>query len=364
MKAISLFAGCGGDTLGLENTGIEVVGFVEFWNKAIKTHKLNFPNSKFIGEDFKGDITKIPDEEFLKYKGKIDILFAGFPCQGFSHAGKKDPNDKRNKLFWEFVRVANLIQPKWVIGENVAGLMHRKTDDGKSKVSDIITNAFEEIGYKMAEPKVLKAEEFGVPQKRRRVFFVGNREGKDFEFPEPITKNNPPTIRKIIEDTNFEGLGFNPSIIEDFKEDELVHNYNSNELPDGKPHPYLILKIKDNKVSHTRRVSPFHIEIANLDAPTKTIHCGYAFQPRLFVLVKNNKGYFIRAFTTKELWQFQGFSKNYKFFGSKDDIIKQIGNAVPPPLVEAIANEIIRIEKENQNPASAKISPTLSAEVS
>ena len=73
MKAISLFAGCGGDTLGLENAGIKVIGFVEFWNKAIETHKLNFPNSEFIGEKFKGDITKIPYEDFKKFEGKIDV---------------------------------------------------------------------------------------------------------------------------------------------------------------------------------------------------------------------------------------------------------------------------------------------------
>ena len=174
MKAISLFAGCGGDTLGLENAGIEVIGFVEFWNRAIETHKLNFPNSEFIGRSVNGDITKITDEEFLKFRGKIDILFAGFPCQGFSHAGKKDPNDKRNKLFWEFVRATKLIQPKWIIGENVAGLMHRKTDDGQSKISEVIVNAFEEIGYKMAEPKVLKAEEYGVPQKRMRLVLLAS----------------------------------------------------------------------------------------------------------------------------------------------------------------------------------------------
>jgi len=99
-KAISLFAGCGGDTLGLEQAGYEVIGFVEFWNKAIETHKLNFPNSEFIGEEFNGDITKIPDEFFKRFEGQIDILFAGFPCQGFSHGGKKDPKDPRNKLFW------------------------------------------------------------------------------------------------------------------------------------------------------------------------------------------------------------------------------------------------------------------------
>ena len=136
----------------------------------------------FIGESVGGDITKIPDKEFLKYQGKIDILFAGLPCQGFSHAGKKDPKDSRNKLFWEFVRATRLIKPRWIIGENVAGLIHRKTDDNKSNVSDIIVSAFKKIGYTMAKPQILKAEEYGVPQRRRRVFFVGNRLNKTFKF--------------------------------------------------------------------------------------------------------------------------------------------------------------------------------------
>ena len=341
MKAISLFAGCGGDTLGLENAGIEVVGFVEFWNKAIETHKLNFPNSKFIGEEFKGDITKIPDEEFLKYEGKIDILFAGFPCQGFSHAGKKNPNDSRNKLFWEFVRATKLIKPKWIIGENVAGLLHRKTDDGESDVADIIFKAFEDIGYKMAIPKVLKAEEYGVPQKRRRVFFVGSKENIEFKFPKPLhSKHNLPTIRNLIELTNINSAEYNPKDIHELKEEDILY-YDSDEEPKGKPHPYLLVKLKEGKISFGKRISPHHIELANLDSPTKTIHCGYSFQPRLYVGIKNNLGFFVREFTYKELAQIQGFPKDYKFSGNRENIIKQIGNAVPPKLVEVIAKEII-----------------------
>jgi len=342
MKALSLFAGCGGDTLGLENAGLNVIGFIEFWNKAIETHLLNFPNSKFIGEEFKGDITKIPDEEFLKYEGQIDILFAGFPCQGFSHAGKKDPNDMRNKLFWEFVRAAKLIKPKWIIGENVAGLLHRKTDDGESDVSEIIVNAFKEIGYNMAEPKVLKAEEYGVPQKRRRVFFVGSREGLNFEFPKPLhTQHNLPSIRNLIELTNLNSVEYNPQDVHELKDEDILY-YDSDEEPTGKPHPYLLLKLKEGKISFGRRISPHHIELANLDAPTKTIHCGYSFQPRLYVGLKNNKGFFVREFTNKELAQIQGFPKEYKFAGNRLDIVKQIGNAVPPKLVEEIAREIIK----------------------
>ena len=93
-------------------------------------------------------------------------------------------------------------------------------------------------------------------------------------------------------------------------------------------------------MSFGKRISPFHIEISDIDAPTKTIHCGYNFQPRLFVLLKNNKDTFIRPFNIKELQQIQGFPKKYKFFGKKKDIITQIGNCVPSKLVTKIVKEI------------------------
>jgi len=335
-KAISLFAGCGGDSLGLEMAGIKVIGFVECWDKAIQTHKLNFPKAKFIGEKWKGDITKIPDKEFLKFKGKIDILFAGFPCQGFSHAGKKESNDPRNKLFWEFVRVTNLIKPKWIIGENVVGIIHRKTDDKKTNVSDVIVQAFEKIGYSMNEPTVLKAEEYGVPQKRRRVFFVGNRINKTFNFPKPIKRIQ--SIKRIIEDdlTNAEQFRLKFKDIPPSK----IHKISNKIVVNGKPHPYLLRKLKEENISFKKRLSPFHAEVVDIDSPAKTIHCGYSFQPRLFVLLKNNKGIFIRPFNTRELAQIQGFPKNYKFYGKREDIIKQIGNAVPPILIDKIVEAI------------------------
>jgi DNA (cytosine-5)-methyltransferase 1 len=344
VKAISLFSGCGGDTLGLENAGFNVIGFVEFWKKAVETHKLNFPESEFIGEAMKGDITKIPDEEFLRFQGKIDVLFAGFPCQGFSHAGKKDPNDTRNNLFWEFVRVAKLIKPKWIIGENVSGLLKRKTKDGKTNSADIIVNAFKKIGYNMAEPTILNAEEYGVPQKRRRVFFVGNREGIDFSFPEKLnSKENPPTIRSLIEHTTKNSEKYDSEKVHEIEESSIV-NYKSKRKNEGSPHPYLSLKLKEEKISFGRRISPHHVEMVNLDAPTKTIHCGYSFQPRLFVGLKNKEGFFLRDFTNKELAQIQSFPKEYLFSGNRLDIVKQIGNAVPPKLIEEIAKQILNLD--------------------
>ena len=143
MKAISLFSGMGGDSVGIVKSGIELVAYSE-WEKEMKdTHELNFPDTKLIGC---GDITKTSDEEFLEYKDKVNLIFSGFPCQGFSHAGKKLPDDPRNTLFREFLRSTRLIQPKYIIGENVKGLITRKTVDGDLYMN-VIKDEFNKIGY-------------------------------------------------------------------------------------------------------------------------------------------------------------------------------------------------------------------------
>ena len=340
--AISLFSGAGGDTLGLERAGFRVIAYSEIWNRARETHELNFPHSKLLGEDVNSDITKITYNEFKKYRGKIDLIFAGFPCQGFSHAGKKDPNDERNKLFWEFVRATDIIKPKWIIGENVAGLLNRKTDDKESFIRDIILNAFEDIGYNMAEPKVLSAEEFGVPQKRKRVFFVGNNSNIDFKFPLPTyNRTNFIGIATILEQSLSNLIEINPDKIPYFDEENILIIDNDLEM-DFNAHPFLKLRASEDRISFSKRVSPNHIELSDLSKPTKTIHCGYSFQPRLFVPIKYKDKYYAREFTLRELAQIQDFPFDYKFSGNKNDIIKQIGNAVPPKLSEVIAREIIK----------------------
>ena len=169
-KAISLFSGAGGDTLGMEQAGIKVVGFVEFDKWATETHLRNFKKSILIGKKYHGYITKIPDNEFKKFENKIDIIFAGFPCQAFSHAGKKDPKDKRVNLFKEFVRIVKIVKPKWIIGENVEGILERKDIEGNKNMSKIINKSFKDIGYTMIKPKLISAENYKTPQLRKRVF--------------------------------------------------------------------------------------------------------------------------------------------------------------------------------------------------
>ena len=205
-KAISLFSGLGGDTLGLTNANVEVVAYNELDKTYCKSHEENFPNSELITRKtselitrktankeksiydvpemlavaiasadalhvtdamFQNDpanvgehhiptpthniptptnnddrnIQNIPDEVFEKYENDVDIIFAGFPCQGFSAAGKKMDNDPRNTLFREFLRTAKIINPKMIIGENVKGLLSRKTTSGENYI-DVIVKEF------------------------------------------------------------------------------------------------------------------------------------------------------------------------------------------------------------------------------
>lgn len=335
MLAISLFSGAGGDTLGMEKAGLSVVAFSENNSKCVQTHKAVWPESKWLGESVKGDISKIPDSEFEEYKDKdIFMIFAGFPCQGFSNAGKKDMNDPRNRMFYEFLRAVRIIQPKWIMGENVAGLLTKKTDDGESKVIDIIAKEFAEIGYPIVYG-VYDMSKAGVPQSRKRLAIIGNRLGIPFEL--PMFNEPKKGLQSIVEKT-----------LEGAIETTL-------ELPDhcrvaipermkitGTPHPYLIKKHSENLISFGKRDSGYHSEVLDLRNPCKTLICAYTFQPRLYIGLQKPSGKrYIRCLTTQEAAQIQGFPADHVFAGSHDDIIRQCGNAVPALFVSKIVEKMI-----------------------
>ena len=199
MKAISLFSGMGGDTLGIEDANIQVIAYSELNKIFQKTHDINFPNSVLIGN---GDILKTKDSELEVFKNDedpIDLIFAGFPCQGFSNAGKKLPDDPRNTLFREFLRATKIIKPKFIIGENVKGLLNRKTKENENYI-DIIQREFEAIGYKIYY-RVMKCNNYGIPQNRHRLIIVGIQssivnDNCDFSF--PIETNIPVNIKDIV----------------------------------------------------------------------------------------------------------------------------------------------------------------------
>jgi DNA (cytosine-5)-methyltransferase 1 len=181
-RVIDLFSGCGGLSKGFELAGFEIAGFVESWKIAVDTFKANFPESKHLGND----ITKISDEEIKEIEekyGEIDGIIGGPPCQGFSSQGKRDPKDPRNSLLMEFIRFVKILRPKFIVMENVKGLLSSKTATG-APVIDIILNEFRKTGYNV-DYKVLMAADYGVPQLRERVIFIGNNLGRKNMFPEP-----------------------------------------------------------------------------------------------------------------------------------------------------------------------------------
>lgn len=368
-NAISLFSGAGGDSLGMKRAGYTITAFSEFKKPAIQTHLKEFPESQLLvcPDSATPDITKIPDTVFQYYTHTIELLFAGFNCQPYSQAGKKRIDDPRTELVHEFIRATNIIQPKYIIGENVPGLLSRNgkdPDSGKIRpVIDIITEQFSKIGYNITY-KVLKATDFGVPQERKRLIIVGTQNNMGYPHM-PWDKLSTPsgpkydTIRPILE-THLDGA------IE-FKEENIPNGLSNHYWIQtsatnctGKPHPNLIrlvngirnrsTKEKENDsdespliingglISFGVRKSAYHGQILDPDLPCKTIICSYGTCPRLFVGLYNPDvgKYWIRCLSVRELAQIQGFPNNYNWQGNEKEIITQIGNAVPASLCEAV----------------------------
>jgi len=352
IKAISLFSGMGGDSLGIINAGLDLVAYSE-WEQAMKdTHELNFPTTKLIGC---GDITKTTDDEFLEYKDRVNLIFAGFPCQGFSHAGKKLPDDPRNTLFKEFLRATELIQPKYIIGENVKGLLKRKNVDGDLYI-DVIESEFNKIGYDIYYKVYMCSKlDIGVPQNRERLIIVGIRSdlGQEFTFPEE-NETRGGNLRNII---NFDMKGALKIEYDylDFDFDDIpsecILTDMENDEDENEPHPNLIgyAKKRDYVRKGIERPHRLHFgrrldvggEIIDIRKPINTIICSYAHCPRFFVPLKNKNGNYLRCLLPDELKQIQGFPEDYKLSGDIGKQIKQIGNAVPPPLIQMVINELI-----------------------
>ena len=306
-------------------------------------------------------------------------------CQGFSNAGKKKADDPRNELVNEFARVINLTKPKYIIGENVAGLLSRKGKDPKTgklrPVIDIIRDVFSNIGYNITY-KILKATDFGVPQERKRLIIVGCK--ADLGHPhmpwDSLVSSTLPknaSIRSFLE-THLEGaVEFN----EDNIPEGLSPHYTNGETQTkrywittnatkatGKAHPNLIrlvngirnksskekeeegeddtpLTIEGGLISFGVRKSAYHGQVLDPDMPSKTIICTYGTCPRLFVGLHNpDEGKFwVRCLSIKELGQIQGFPAEYQWQGNEKEIITQIGNAVPPALCESVVRTLPNI---------------------
>ena len=181
MKFLDLFAGIGGFRLGMESAGHECVGFCEIDKFARKSYKAIHDTK---GEIELHDITAVSDESIRRI-GRVDIICGGFPCQAFSIAGnRRGFEDTRGSLFFEIARFASILRPKYLLLENVKGLLNH---DGGATFETIL-GALDELGYNV-EWQILNSKDFGVPQNRERVFVIGHLRGECTRRVFPLSKS-------------------------------------------------------------------------------------------------------------------------------------------------------------------------------
>lgn len=193
---VDLFAGCGGLSEGFIQNGFKLLAANEFDASVFETNILN--HSKYASKDkfILGDITKEETKEKIFAacgKKKVDVILGGPPCQGFSYAGWRDPEDKRNQLFRDFVDIVTTLKPKFFVMENVPGILTMR----KGEAIKEIIKAFADAGYYVGEPLKLTAADFGVPQKRKRVILIGCRENITIRQPAPMFSDKPETLSTL-----------------------------------------------------------------------------------------------------------------------------------------------------------------------
>jgi len=208
---------------------------------------------------------------------------------------------------------------------------------------DLIIQAFREIGYTLTH-KIVEIVQFGVPQKRKRILLIGWPHGTQIE-PASLWASiattgaaKPLPVQRTFITNSMEGAYLIPeaSVPEGFADYALPVPQDAE--PTGLPHSFVILKANANLLSCSKRDSPIHSEIIDVDAPSKTIICTYDHQPRLLVGLRKPDGTaYVRTLLPDELKQIQGFPATYAILGNKKEMVTQIGNAVPPPLIECVA---------------------------
>lgn len=308
MKVVSLFSGCGGSDAGVLAAGFDVVMANDILPYAKEVYEANHPDTDYV----LGSIAKI------KTFPIADLLVGCYPCQGFSQGGARDPARKINELYFEFARALNQMKPKVFIVENVSGMI-------RENFRHVLQNqlkVFSEAGYKV-KVEVLNAADFGVAQERRRIFIVGIRNdiNFDYKFPKP---------------THGEGLEKpRVSISEALK---YMRHWPVGEYYDLGFHWYYLSRDRRrdwNQTSKTIVANPRHMPLHPISPKLKKL------EPDVWEFVSDAPA---RRFSYREAARLQGFSRDFKFpdtvNSSLDMRYKVAGNAVPPPLFEAVARAL------------------------
>lgn len=321
MKVVSLFSGCGGSDLGVigdfeylgkkyKKLPFEVIFANDIDRKALNTYEENFG----VGHTVCQDIREIPTSDIPEH----DLLIGGFPCQSFSTVNPtKDPFDERANLYKEMVRILKEKQPKFFIAENVKGFMTLK----KGAIFKRVCEEFNNCGYNLSA-QLLNAADYGVPQKRQRVFIIGVRKdlNKNYLFPEPTHS----------EDGRGDTIKWEPlnKVIDSLVPDDPKY-YFSEKAVQG---------MKNAKNNMKRGLWQ------DLNGPCLTITSHLAkvsLNSRDPVLLVDPEKELYRRFTPREAGRIQSFPDSFKFVGSQADAYRQIGNAIAPVMMWHLVNALV-----------------------
>ena len=325
-NAVDLFAGAGGLSVGFRREGFAIVGAVEADRATAQTYRLNHPGTPVVEADVRS-LTGATLRGLLGLgSAPVRVVLAGPPCQGYSRAGTRTPDDGRNALFREVVRLSGDLAADWVVMENVPGLRRVRGVN----FQDAIVAALSGAGYRSTSVHALTATDFGVAQKRRRLFFVANRAG--VTFAEPAATHRPPgdasgalsptpTLLDVLAGLPHVGVG---------------GDVDGSALPDGRP---LLngaaMRHSAAVVDKIRSIPPGGGPISYrrlYDDAARTLiagHRGLPVHPRLH-----------RAVTVREAARIQGLDDGFVFCGVRSGQPLMVANVVPPPLAAAVARQV------------------------
>jgi DNA (cytosine-5)-methyltransferase 1 len=369
-RVIDLFCGTGGFSHGFELTGrFNVTVGVDLLPDRIETFSANHPTADAICSD----IYRIKTTTIAKSESSPDVIIGGPPCQGFSSIRPfrtLTEDDKRNNLFEQFALVVSAFQPRWFVLENVVGLLTHK----RGQTLETMLKLFEEVGYTV-EWKVLNSALYGLPQRRERLIVVGSREGKRFQWPSR-THYLGDKFRSMAGKVNgqvhqldlfenelvpaisvMDAIGDLPAVSAGEACDSYLDERNLTHYQEAMRKDSKVLTLHE-ATAHTPRMLSIirHAGHNRSDLPEGMTTSGFSssysrLEPDIpsvtltvnFVHPASNKcihPYQDRALTPREGARLQGFEDSYIFKGTRSQVVKQIGNAVPPILGRIIASSL------------------------
>jgi len=338
---IDLFCGAGGLSYGFERAGFKVLLGIDNDPAALKTFEINHRGSKSIC----ADITKTSYNDIKTVTGAaaIDVIVGGPPCQGMSLSGPRKFDDPRNKLYLSFIRLVNEIQPKAFIIENVPGL----TGLFGSEIKNSIIKTFRDIGYQI-ECEILCSADYGVPQTRRRVVFVGYKTGK-FKYPDINKKQIScaealSDLPPLVETTGEQEMPYHTEPRSEYqklmrKRSKSVKNHIAAKHSENVQKTISLIPPGGNYKSLPKGYKStrnFHVAWTRFpdDKPAPTIDTGH----------RHHFHYkYDRVPTVRECARIQSFPDDFVFTGNKTEQFRQVGNAVPPLMAERIAEQVKKL---------------------